>query len=51
MAELAERSGVPYATLQSRLDRGWSVERAVGAAVRSYRGGSARALKGGMNDG
>jgi hypothetical protein len=35
LAELAERSGIGYATLQSRLDRGRSVERMPTTPVRA----------------
>ena len=37
LAEWAEKTGVPYATLQSRLDRGWSADRALTERVQSQR--------------
>ena len=36
VTELAEKTGIPYGTLQSRLYRGWTIERAVTTPVKKY---------------
>src|SRR5439155_22259912 len=46
LGELAEQSGIGYPTLQSRLDRGWPVDRATTVPTRSYYRAS-RAVTGG----
>jgi lambda repressor-like predicted transcriptional regulator len=37
LSEVCERTGLPYDTLRSRLDRGWPVERAITAPLGARR--------------